>query len=59
MSEDKNRYCFLAEWFDVHAQLNRTYELFFYPSDHSIEMVQIINIVRSETKTYISEKVKI
>ncbi|KAJ3076948.1 Nucleoside diphosphate kinase 7 [Podochytrium sp. JEL0797] len=28
-----------VEWFDVHAQLTRQYQLFFYNSDNSIEMV--------------------
>ncbi|KAJ3239736.1 Nucleoside diphosphate kinase 7 [Chytriomyces hyalinus] len=32
------RMCFLVEWFDVHAQLTRQYQLFFYESDNSIEM---------------------
>ncbi|KAI8621536.1 nucleoside diphosphate kinase 7-like protein [Chytriomyces sp. MP71] len=32
------RMCFLVEWFDVHAQLTRQYQLFFYVSDNSIEM---------------------
>ncbi|KAI8898892.1 putative nucleoside diphosphate kinase [Globomyces pollinis-pini] len=39
MNDDpKVRYCFVAEWFDVHAQLYRNYEFFFYPSDCTIEM---------------------
>ncbi|KAJ3383524.1 Nucleoside diphosphate kinase 7 [Entophlyctis sp. JEL0112] len=33
------RMCFLVEWFDVHAQLSRQYQLFFYETDNSIEMV--------------------
>ncbi|KAJ3276848.1 Nucleoside diphosphate kinase 7 [Terramyces sp. JEL0728] len=37
-SDPKTRYCFLAEWFDVHAQLYRQYEFFFYPLDSTIEM---------------------
>ncbi|KAJ3316049.1 Nucleoside diphosphate kinase 7 [Boothiomyces sp. JEL0838] len=37
-SDPKTRYCFLTEWFDVHAQLYRQYEFFFYPSDSTIEM---------------------
>ncbi|KAJ3002586.1 UNVERIFIED_CONTAM: Nucleoside diphosphate kinase 7 [Siphonaria sp. JEL0065] len=32
------RMCFLVEWFDVHAQLTRQYQLFYYDSDNSIEM---------------------
>ena len=36
---ENTRYCFEAEWFDVHAQLFRKYEFFFYPSDRTIEMV--------------------
>jgi nucleoside-diphosphate kinase len=36
--DPKLRYAFVAEWLDIHAQLYRQYELFFYPSDNSIEM---------------------
>jgi nucleoside-diphosphate kinase len=36
--DPKLRYAFVAEWFDIHAQLYRQYEFFFYPSDHTIEM---------------------
>lgn len=40
-TDAKTRYCFLAEWFDVHAELYRQYEFFYYPSDHTIEMYDI------------------
>ena len=39
MDDSKQRYCFLVDWFDTHAQLTREYEFFFYPSDATIEMV--------------------
>ena len=39
MDETKLRYCFLVDWQDAHAQLTRRYQLFYYPFDHSIEMV--------------------
>jgi hypothetical protein len=39
MDDSKTRYCFLAEWFDIHAQLTRNYELLYYPSDRTVEMV--------------------
>lgn len=35
------RYCFLTGWFDVHAQLTREYQLFYYPSDNTIEMFDV------------------
>ncbi|KAJ3403040.1 Nucleoside diphosphate kinase 7, partial [Chytridiales sp. JEL 0842] len=35
------RMCFLVEWFDVHAQLTRQYQLFYYMADNSIEMYDI------------------
>jgi hypothetical protein len=38
LQDPKTRYCFLAEWFDLHAQIYRHYEFFFYPFDNSIEM---------------------
>ena len=39
MDDTKTRYCFLVEWFDTHAQLTLHYQLFFYPSDKTVEMV--------------------
>ena len=39
MDDSKVRYCFLADWFDTHAQLTRHYEVFYYPSDATVEMV--------------------
>ncbi|KAJ3332092.1 Nucleoside diphosphate kinase 7 [Blyttiomyces sp. JEL0837] len=35
------RMCFLVDWFDVHAQLTRNYQLFFYPADNTIEMYDV------------------
>lgn len=37
----KTRYCFVTEWFDIHAQLTRTYEFFFYPVDQTIELYDV------------------
>ena len=34
------RFAFVAEWFDNNAQLVREYQLFFYPTDNSVEMVR-------------------
>jgi nucleoside-diphosphate kinase len=39
--DPKLRYAFLADWFDIHAQLYRQYEFFYYPSDHTIEMYDV------------------
>lgn len=41
MSLTNVRYCFNCEYFDQLASLVRTYQLFFYPSDNSIEMFDI------------------
>ena len=35
------RYCFITETFDAFANLVKRYQLFFYPSDGSIEMYDI------------------
>ncbi|KAI9207907.1 nucleoside diphosphate kinase [Polychytrium aggregatum] len=35
------RFCFIVDWFDVHAQLTRKYQLFFYPCDNTMEMYDI------------------
>lgn len=48
---ENTRYCFEAEWFDVHAQLFRKYEFFFYPSDHTIEMVISSRVSDSSSPT--------
>ena len=37
------RYCFITEVFDSFASLVRRYQLFFYPSDGSIEIFDIKN----------------
>ena len=33
------RYVFITEWFDAQASLVRTYNLTYYGSDNTIEMV--------------------
>ena len=37
------RYCFITEYFDSLATLVKNYQLFYYPSDGSIEMYDIKN----------------
>lgn len=34
-----DRFAFLAEWYDPRAALMRKYQLLYYPSDSSVEMV--------------------
>ena len=34
-----DRFIFLAEWYDDQASLIRKYNLTYYPSDHTIDMV--------------------
>ena len=34
-----DRFTFLADWYDAQASLNKRYQLFFYPSDNSVELV--------------------
>jgi len=41
MSEKNNRYCFNLEFYDQMAAIVRPYQLFFYPEDNSIEMIDI------------------
>ena len=38
MAKD-DRFVFLAEWYDDQASLIRKYNLTYYPSDHTIDMV--------------------
>jgi nucleoside-diphosphate kinase len=38
---DGNVLAFQAEWFDHHAQLNRTYLLKYFEESHSIEMIDV------------------
>jgi len=38
MSSAENRYCFVAEWHDVQADMLRRYTMTFFPRDNSIEM---------------------
>lgn len=35
------RFCFLADWYDVQACFNRRYQLLFYPIDCSVELYEI------------------
>ena len=37
----EDRYVFIVEWYDTAASLIRTYNLTFFISDQSIEMVKI------------------
>ncbi|KAJ4462803.1 putative Nucleoside diphosphate kinase 7 [Paratrimastix pyriformis] len=37
------RYAFSVEWFDVNAQMNRPYSLFYYTVDDTIEMFDLRN----------------
>ena len=39
----QQRFCFITEYFDNLASLCKTYQLFFYPSDGSVEMFDIKN----------------
>lgn len=39
----EERFAFLAEWYDPVAALLRRYQLFFYPSDGSVEMYDVKN----------------
>ncbi|XP_077390433.1 nucleoside diphosphate kinase homolog 7 isoform X2 [Festucalex cinctus] len=41
--EEKDRFAFLADWYDPTASLLRRYQLFFYPHDHSVEMFDVKN----------------
>eukprot|EP00455_Lapot_gusevi_P023336 TRINITY_DN2425_c0_g1_i1.p1 TRINITY_DN2425_c0_g1~~TRINITY_DN2425_c0_g1_i1.p1 ORF type:complete len:405 (-),score=100.67 TRINITY_DN2425_c0_g1_i1:56-1171(-) len=43
MSQDTSRYSFYTEWYDAAAALNRTYTLFYYPADKTIEMHDVKN----------------
>ncbi|KAI9101959.1 nucleoside diphosphate kinase [Phlyctochytrium arcticum] len=38
VQEENPRYCFLVHWYDNHAQLTRSYQLFYHPADQSVEM---------------------
>ena len=39
----EERYTFFAEWYDPHAALIRKYQLLYYPTDQTCEMVDIKN----------------
>ena len=41
-SQQDERFSFLSEWYDENAALIRKYTFFYYPSDHTIEMVSWI-----------------
>ena len=36
------RFSFIVDWYDAHACFNRRYQLLFYPSDNSIELVRAV-----------------
>ena len=40
-STQDERFCFLVEWYDGNAAINRRYQFFFYAKDNTIEMVSI------------------
>lgn len=50
MDDTKTRYCFLVDWFDIHAQLTRHYELFYYPYDSTVEMVDSLMLILNKSK---------
>lgn len=39
----EERYVFVADWYDPHAALVRKYQLLYYPTDNTCEMVDIKN----------------
>lgn len=41
--DEKERYAFTAEWYDPNASFNRQYQVLFYPSDRTVEMIDIKN----------------
>uniref|UniRef100_A0A3Q3DZH2 Nucleoside diphosphate kinase homolog 7 n=1 Tax=Hippocampus comes TaxID=109280 RepID=A0A3Q3DZH2_HIPCM len=41
--EEKERFAFLADWYDPMAALVRRYQLFYYPHDHTVEMFDVKN----------------
>ncbi|XP_061538816.1 nucleoside diphosphate kinase 7 isoform X4 [Phycodurus eques] len=41
--EEKDRFAFLADWYDPTAALLRRYQLFYYPHDSSVEMFDVKN----------------
>ncbi|XP_061682156.1 nucleoside diphosphate kinase 7 isoform X2 [Syngnathoides biaculeatus] len=41
--EEKERFAFLADWYDPTAALLRRYQLFYYPHDCSVEMFDVKN----------------
>ncbi|XP_028407372.1 nucleoside diphosphate kinase 7-like [Dendronephthya gigantea] len=43
MSSFDGRYAFIADWYDPNAALTRKYQLFYYPSDTTVEMFDIKN----------------
>lgn len=42
-SDEGERFCFMVEWFDQHAQLTRQYLLSFCPADETVEMYDCKN----------------
>ncbi|OWF55446.1 nucleoside diphosphate kinase 7-like [Mizuhopecten yessoensis] len=44
MSEGcEDRYCFIAEWYDIHAALKRRYQFMYYVKDKTVEMFDVKN----------------
>ncbi|XP_054644670.1 nucleoside diphosphate kinase 7 [Dunckerocampus dactyliophorus] len=41
--DNKDRFAFLAEWYDPTACLLRRYQFFYYPNDNSVEMFDLKN----------------
>ena len=39
---EEDRYCFLVDWYDTHACITRRYQLFYYSSDSTVDMVRNI-----------------
>ena len=43
MTDKKDRFAFIAEWYDVNASLIRRYQLLFYTPDQTVEMFDMKN----------------
>lgn len=41
-SKAEDRFCFLADWYDAQAAINKRFQLLYYPADNSVEMVSEI-----------------
>ena len=40
---EDQRFCFIGEWYDLQAELVRSYYLFYYPVDSSVELVRLFD----------------